>query len=361
MRPILATISQSALQHNLAVVRKFAPHSKVMAALKANGYGHGIERIAHGLSGADGFAVLGMDEAITLREMGFEQPILLLEGVFHADSLAVVNAYRLSLVIHCYAQIEMLEHSPYRHPFNIFLKMNTGMNRLGFVPDDYLKALARVTKLTPNVTLMTHFAAADELNGTDAAMAIFQQTTKNLPYPSSLANSAAILCQPQTHLDWVRPGIMLYGATPAKNTVATEFGLKPVMQLTSEIIAIQTLKAGETLGYGNRYTASKPTRVGVVACGYADGYPRHAGQYSGNNLLQGVPVAVGGKITQTLGRVSMDMLFVDLTALPEANIGSPVELWGSTVSVDTVAEACGTIGYELLCAVTPRVPFKVVD
>lgn len=361
MRPILATISQKALQHNLVVVKKYAPHSKVMAALKANGYGHGIERIAHALSAADGFAVLGIDEAITLREMGFEQPILLLEGVFHAESLAIVNAFRLSMVIHCSAQIDMLEQSPYRYPFNIFLKMNTGMNRLGFVPDDYLNALARITKLTPNVTLMTHFAAADEPAGADAALAIFQQTTKGLPYPSSLANSAAILCQPQTHSDWVRPGIMLYGATPARHTSATEFGLKPVMQLTSEIIAIQTLKTGETLGYGNRFTASKPKRVGVVACGYADGYPRHAGQYSGNDNLQGVPVVVGGKKTQTIGRVSMDMLFVDLTELPQADIGAPVELWGNTISVDAVAEACGTIGYELLCAVAPRVPFKMIE
>ncbi|NOT15858.1 MAG: alanine racemase [Methylotenera sp.] len=375
MRPILATISQSALRHNLAVVKQYAPNSKVMAALKANGYGHGLANIADALSATDGFAVLDLAEAISLREMSFEQPILLLEGIFNASELAIVKGYSLSLVVHSFAQIEMLEayfakhvtpHSPLtgeggKHHLSVFLKMNTGMNRLGFVPQDYIVALKRIEKLTPHITLMTHFAAADEPQGVDAALAIFKKTTQGLIYPTSLANSAAILCQPQTHADWVRPGIMLYGATPAKNTSATECGLKPVMQFTSEIISVQTLQAGETLGYGNRFTANKTMRVGVVACGYADGYPRHAGQYSGNHHLQGVPIAVAGQRTQTIGRVSMDMLFVDITDIPQANIGAPVELWGNTVPVDAVAKACDTIGYELLCAVAPRVPFKVVD
>lgn len=360
MRPILATISQSALRHNLAVVRQYAPHSKVMAALKANAYGHGLVNIAHALSDADGFAVLDLAEAITLREMGFGQPILLLEGVFQTDDLAIVNAYDLSIVVHNFAQIELLEKTRLTQPYQIFLKMNTGMNRLGFVPSDYLTALARIEKLTKNITLMTHFAAADEAQGVDAALAIFKQSTQGLPYPATLANSAAILRQPQAHADWVRPGIMLYGATPVTATPAAQFGLKAVMQFTSEIISVQNLNAGDTLGYGNRFTATKPTRVGIVACGYADGYPRHAGQFSGNENLQGVPIAVAGQRTQTLGRVSMDMLFCDITDIPQANIGAPVELWGNTVPVDEVANACGTIGYELLCALAKRVAIKAI-
>ncbi len=366
MRPILATISQSALRHNLAVVKQHAPNSKVMAALKANGYGHGLAHIAYALNEADGFAVLDFAEAISLREMGFEQTILLLEGIFNASDLAIVKAYDLSQVVHNFAQIEMLESAHTSKPFKVFLKMNTGMNRLGFTPSDYLKALERIEKFTKKITLMTHFAAADEDKGVAVALAIFKQTTQDLPYPTSLANSAAILRQPQTHTDfsqsnWVRPGIMLYGGTPATGTPAVQFGLKPVMHLTSEIIGVQTLKAGETLGYGNRFTATKTTRVGIVACGYADGYPRHAGQFSGDAQLKGVPIVVAGKRTQTLGRVSMDMLFADLTDIPQANIGATVELWGNQIAVDEVAEACGTIGYELLCAVAPRVPFKVVN
>ena len=361
MRPILAAISQSAIRHNLAVVKQHAPNAKVMAAVKANGYGHGLANIAYALKNVDGFAVLDLAEAISLREMGFDQAILLLEGVFNAGELAIVKAYDLSMVVHNVAQIEWLENAHTSQPFKVFLKLNTGMNRLGFVPSGYLSALKRIEAITPHITLMTHFAAADAPQGVDAAFTIFKQTTKELAYPTTLANSAAILCQPHTHADWVRPGIMLYGATPATGEPAAKFGLKPVMRLTSEIISVQTLQAGETLGYGNLFTAAKFTRVGVVACGYADGYPRHAGQFSNCGQLQGVPIAVAGKVTQTLGRVSMDMLFADITDIPEADIGASVELWGNTVPVDAVAEACGTIGYELLCAVAPRVPFKVVD
>ncbi|MGB4811134.1 MAG: alanine racemase [Methylophilaceae bacterium] len=361
MRPILATISQSALRHNLAVVKQHAPHSKVMAALKANGYGHGLINVAHALNQADGFAVLDLAEAVSLREMGIDQPILLLEGIFAPRELAIVKAYHLSQVVHNFAQIEMLEKAPFNKPWDVFLKMNSGMNRLGFMPSEFLPALKRIEKITSKITLMTHFATADEKGGVEAALSTFKQVTQGLSYPSSLANSAAILRQPHTHTDWVRPGIMLYGATPATDTKAAAFGLKPVMQFTSEIISVQTLQAGEKLGYGNRFTATKATRVGVVACGYADGYPRHAGQFSGSAQLYGVPIAVAGQLTQTLGRVSMDMLFADITDIPEANIGAPVELWGKQIAVDDVAQACGTIGYELLCAVALRVPVKAVE
>ena len=353
MRPIQATISHSALQHNLNVVKQHAPHSKIMSVVKANGYGHGLINVAHGLNATDGFAVLGLSEAIDLREAGFEQTILLLEGVFSEDEVKLASSFRVDIVVHSAPQIDMLERANLVRKVNVHLKMNTGMNRLGFVPSAYLSAFERLKayKNVAEITLMTHFATADEDVGIAAPLQLFQSTVKNLEQPLSLANSAAILRHKEAHADWVRPGIMLYGATPVTGVLAAEFGLKPAMQFTSEIIAVQTIQAGESVGYGNRFTATQKTRVGIVACGYADGYPRHS--------PSGTPIAVAGKATQTLGRVSMDMLFCDLTNAPEANIGAPVELWGNQVSVDAVAEISGTVGYELLCAVSPRVPMKV--
>ncbi|MBM3350854.1 MAG: alanine racemase [Betaproteobacteria bacterium] len=365
MRPILATISQEALRHNLSVVKQRAPHARVMAVVKANGYGHGLINVAHGLNAADGFAVLGLNEAIDLRDAGFEQKILLLEGVFRSHELAAAAGLMLDVVVHTVSQIEMLEHAKLIKPVDVHLKMNSGMNRLGFKPADFIQALARLKacKNVGEITLMTHFATADDAPGIDAPLALFQQTTAGLDHPVSLANSAAILRHSKTHADWVRPGIMLYGATPVSDVDAHAYHLKPVMKFTSEIISVQTLKTGESLGYGNRFTATQTTRVGVVACGYADGYPRHAGLLTGADASaqQGAPIAVAGKLTRTLGRVSMDMLFCDLTTMPEAGIGASVELWGEHVPVDAVAQASGTIGYELLCAVSPRVLIRVVD
>ena len=354
MRPIQAIIKLDALRHNLSVAKSHAPHSKVMAVIKANGYGHGLLNVAQGLRAADGFAVLGIDEAITLRQAGFGQTLLLLEGLFAADELQSASQHNISFVVHCFQQIEMLEQASLAHPVSVFLKMNTGMNRLGFVPGDFAHAQQRLADC-PNVagiTLMTHFATADEAQGVAAPFALFQQTTAGLDYPKSLANSAAILRYPQTHADWVRPGIMLYGATPVAGTTASNFGLKPAMTLSSEIIAVQTLQPGESVGYGQRFTATRETRLGIVACGYADGYPRHA--------PNGTPIAVAGQATQTLGRLSMDMLYADITHIPQAAIGSAVELWGEQVPVDAVAESAGTVGYELLCAVAQRVPIKVL-
>ncbi|HSI42816.1 MAG TPA: alanine racemase [Methylotenera sp.] len=355
MRPILATISHNALRHNLAVVKKHAPVSKVMAVVKANGYGHGLLNVAHGLNEADGFAVLNIGEAIDLREAGFEQTILLLEGVFSKTELAIAASYSIDIVVHSLPQIEMLENVQLNKPVNVHLKMNTGMNRLGFVPTEYLTAFNRLQACNnvADIILMTHFATADEVIGISAPLTLFQATTNGLENAKSLANSATILRHPEAHAEWVRPGIMLYGASPVTGTPAAEFDLQPVMSFTSQIISIQTLQAGESVGYGHRFTASKPTRVGVVACGYADGYPR--------NAPNGTNIAVNGKLTQTIGRVSMDMLFADLTDIPEANIGVPVELWGNQVPVDSVAEVCGTVGYELLCAVAQRVPFSLID
>ena len=354
MRPIQATISHSAFQHNLNVVKQHAPQSKIMAVVKANAYGHGLTNAAHGLNDADGFAVLGLDEAIDLREAGFTQNILLLEGLFSRQELPIAASFGIDLVVHSEPQLLMLEKAQLKQSIHVHLKMNSGMNRLGFTPAQYLPVFSRLQACcnVSGTTLMTHFATADETLGVTQALTLFQKTTQGLQQPLSLANSASILRYPQTHADWVRPGIMLYGASPVTGTDAATFNLKSVMTLGSEIISIQTLSAGESVGYGHRFTASKTTRVGIVACGYADGYPRHA--------PNGTPIAVNGVITQTIGRVSMDMLYVDLTDMPQAQIGSPVELWGQQVSVDKVAEASGTVGYELLCALAPRVPMQAV-
>ena len=362
MRPILATIHLDALRHNLGIAKSHAPQAKVMAVIKANGYGHGVLAAAQGLNTADAFAVLELDKAIALREEGFRQTILLLEGVFDADELQSAAQQNISVVIHCLPQLEMLEQALLPQPLGVFLKINTGMNRLGFKPREFGPACERLARCANvnEITMMTHFATADEAQGVAAAFSLFEQTTAGFNYSKSLANSAAILRYPQTHADWVRPGIMLYGATPISGTAASSFGLKPAMTLSSEIIAVQHLQAGDSVGYGHTFTAASATRVGIVACGYADGYPRHAGQYSTGENQRGTPIAVAGQMTQTLGRVSMDMLFADITPIPQADIGSQVELWGAQVPVDAVAEASGTVGYELLCAVAPRVPFTVM-
>jgi len=354
MRPILASVSLSALEHNLAVAKSKAPQSKVMAVVKANGYGHGLLNAAKGLRGADGFAILGLDEALTLRAAGYKQNILMLEGFFSADELPPISEHAVSIVVHSPKQVEMLENTSLAAPIAIHLKINTGMNRLGFKPQDFESVLARLTacKNVAEITLMTHFATADEALGIQTPLELLAKTTYKSEAKRSLANSAALLRYPEALANWVRAGIMLYGTSPIAKESANHFDLKPVMQFTSEIISIQTLDTGESLGYGYQFTATQKTRIGIVACGYADGYPRHASN--------GTPIAVAGKLTQTLGRVSMDMLFVDITDIKEADIGTAVEMWGQQVSVDDVAHSAGTISYELLCAVAPRVPLKVV-
>lgn len=353
MRPIVAHISLTALAHNLAQVRRYAPHAQVMSVVKANGYGHGLLNVAQGLQATDAFAVLNPSEAIALRDAGYTQPILLLEGVFDAAQLREVDSYRLDVVVHHAAQIRWLLQAELRSPIRVFLKLDSGMHRLGFQPADYTLALTQLeaSANVAEIVLMTHFANADIAHGIDHAMQTAERVMADQPHARSLANSAALIMQSHTHADWVRPGIMLYGATPIAEQSATSLGLKPVMCLQSGLIAVQDIAAGERVGYGSLFTADKSTRVGIVACGYADGYPRHA--------PTGTPIAVAGHLTRTLGRVSMDMLAVDVTDITEAQIGSPVELWGELVPVDDVAQAAGTIGYELLCAVTARVPFKI--
>lgn len=350
MRPLVARISLAALAHNLEVARRHAGNARLLAVVKAGAYGHGLKRAARALEACDGFAVLTLDEAVSLREMGITKPLLMLEGPFEADELRTHAELGLMPVLHSPHQLEWLAGAG--GPLDVFLKFNSGMNRLGFPLAEFDAVLGRA-KALPNVrslTLMTHFATADEDLGIDWQWHNFIAKAAPTGLAVSAANSAALLRHPETHRDWVRAGIMLYGASPFAELSAAELGLIPAMTLQSEIIALQHLKPGEGLGYGLTYMAERPTRVGIVACGYADGYPRHA--------PTGTPVLVDGRRTRTLGRVSMDMLAVDLERIPGAGIGSPVVLWGEGLPVEEVARAAGTISYELLCALAPRVAVR---
>jgi len=349
-RPLAARIDTAALTHNLMLARSRAGQARVLAVIKANAYGHGLLRAAKALRAADGFAVLTLDEAALLRGAGYSHPILLLEGFFHPDELPEIARRRLLPVIHREDQIDALARARLEHKLDIFLKLDTGMHRLGLPPRRLPEVLQRLREL-PQVgviTLMSHFACADEPEvGVAAQMASFRAAIEGSKLPVSLANSAALLAYPETVGDWVRPGIMLYGASPFVGQSGEDIGLLPAMHLTSELIAVHPLRKGEGLGYGHAFVAPRDMRVGVVACGYADGYPRHAGT--------GTPVLVEGRLTRTLGRVSMDMLNVDLSEVPNAHVGSPVTLWGAGLPVEAVAAAAGTISYELLTALAPRV------
>jgi alanine racemase len=325
----------------------------VLAVVKANAYGHGLRRVAAALAAADGFAVLELDAALRLRESGCRAPVLLLEGWFEPSELAVFSEHALIGTVHNLEQIAMLEQARLPASIAVFLKLNTGMNRLGLPPKQLAAALSRLRACAnvESITLMTHFATADDDRGTAWQSEVFDRITTGVGLPVSMANSAVLLRYPELARDWVRPGIMLYGASPFADRSAAELGLQPVMTLESRVIAVQDLEPGDTVGYGATFTSDRRGRIGVVACGYADGYPRHA--------PTGTPVLVAGRRTRVVGRVSMDMLCVDLTELPEAGIGAAVVLWGDGLPVEEVAAAAGTISYELLCAVAPRVP--VVD
>jgi len=347
-RPIQARIDLSALEGNLNVARRYAK-SRILAVVKANAYGHGLLRAASALQAADGFALLDIRDAITLREAGFRQMLLLLEGAFGVDDMSLLAEYEISSVLHSHNQIRMLDAYPRRGRLSLWLKLNTGMNRLGFAPEE---ARAVVSQLSAHpsvrdITLMTHFANADMPEGIATQFERFNAFAASHNLPRSLANSAALLRHPTTHGDWVRPGIMLYGSSPFEDASAKELGLRPAMTLKSEIISVREIQSGEQVGYGGMFRSESKMRVGVVACGYADGYPRHA--------PTGTPILVDGQRTKTLGRVSMDMLSVDLSGLSGAGVGSSVTLWGEGLPVDEVAQAAGTISYEVLCALASRV------
>jgi alanine racemase len=351
-RPLVATIDIAALQSNLDLARANAPHSAVCAVVKANAYGHGLARGMRGFGAADSLALIELDGAQQLREMGWQKPILLLEGFFEPADLTLVTQHQLQVTIHCEEQVRMLELARPAGPLDIHLKMNTGMNRLGFKPEAYRSVHARLRALEAvrEIVLMTHFASAEDdanpILPVAEQLRRFKTAADGLPGRRSYSNSAADLLHPEAAADCVRPGVMLYGGTPGPKT-AQEFGLQPAMTLTSEIIGIQEINAGDAVGYGSRFIAERPMKIGVVACGYADGYPRHA--------PNGTPVLVDGIKTGVAGSVSMDMITVDLTPIPAAKIGSTVTLWGAGLPIDEVANAAGTIGYELMCALAPRV------
>lgn len=355
-RPLIATIHLAAMQHNLSVAKSRAPGAKVWAVIKANAYGHGLARGMQAFSAADGLALVETEGAVRLRELGWQKPILLLEGFFEAADLPVCAAHGIQFAVHCNEQIDMLEKANLSASVDVHLKLNSGMNRLGFAPDAFKRAHARLRAIDAvrSITLMTHFANADDAGNAGLPLSEqvrrFEEAVDGLPGERTLSNSAAVLMHPELAASWVRPGIMLYGGTPGGHT-AQAFGLKPAMTLSSEIIGIQHILAGEAVGYGSRFIARKPMTVGVVACGYADGYPRHA--------PNGTPVMVDGHRATIAGRVSMDMITVDLTEVPGARVGSKVELWGNALPIDEVAAAAGTIGYELMCALAPRV--RVVE
>lgn len=353
-RPIELTVSISALSHNLAVARRAAPGSRVWAVVKANAYGHGLDVAQQGFATADGVALVEFDAAQRLRESGWTKPILMLEGPFDISDVQLAMHQNLTLVLHSLAQVPMIEALPPHSRPAVYLKFNSGMHRLGMNAADLRSAHARLSQADAagRPTLMTHFASADMPGGADQALAAFVHATEGLSGPRSTSNSAAVFDLPAAHGDWIRPGVMLYGATPFSGRTAASLGLHAAMRLSTRLIAVQSLQAGDRVGYGGTFVAPGPMRIGVLACGYADGYPRHA--------PTGTPVLVAGVRTRTIGRVAMDMMMVDLSAVPEAGVGAEVELWGPALPVDEVAEAAGTIGYELLCAIAPRVPRRTV-
>ena len=370
-RPAIAHIRLDAFRHNYQIAKQLHT-GKALAVIKANAYGHGAVQCANAINNeADGFAVASLEEALQLRQAGISKPILLLEGFFESIELPDIVANDCWIVIHAQWQIDILLAAQLTNPLQVWLKLDSGMHRVGLSPAEYAQAydVLSTHKNVANIVLMSHFANADNLKlpHTKAQISCFKQTVTNLNASQiSFANSAAILGWPQAQGNWSRPGIMLYGADPldvnpvnmhvtGKFSLATLGALKPVMQLTSHIISIRKIAVGESIGYGSIFKADRETIVGVVACGYADGYPRLA-----SNESKSAPAVVEGVFTRLIGRVSMDMLFVDLTDIPQAKIGSIVELWGDKVLANDVANAANTIAYELFCNVK-RVQFKYSD
>jgi alanine racemase len=352
---VRARIDTAALRHNLGVARARAPGAAVMAAVKANAYGHGLIDTARTLAAADGFAVARLDEALALRAAGIGQRILLLEGVFSPDGLALAAQQRFDVMVHSLEQVAMLEANPGTRSLNVWLKLDTGMNRLGLRPEAFTAAHARLQRIASVIeppVLTTHLACADDRDDAMTArqLQLFSEVTRDLPGARSIANSAGLLGWPGARGDWVRPGLMLYGVAPFIGMRGAQLELRPVMTLQSEVIAVKQVPTGETVGYGGVWRAERPTRMAVVAAGYGDGYPR--------GLPAGTPVLVKGCRAALIGRVSMDMITVDVTDIPPVASGDPVVLWGEAIPVEEIAALAGRIPYELLCAVTERVPHE---
>ena len=344
------------MQHNLAQVAARSPAEKIWAVVKADGYGHGLLRAMRGFAAADGLALIEIENAVMLRQAGWQKRLLLLEGFFDFTDMALISHHRLDTVVHCEEQLKMLEtvggSAAVTAPLDVYLKLNSGMNRLGFSPDRFRSAYERLRALpvVKQIVLMTHFANADDAHNPALPLSVqiecFNRTCGDLESPMSVTNSAFALQFPERAKGWLRPGVMLYGGS-ALASPAADFDLRPAMTLSSELIAVQDLRKGDAVGYGSRFVAPHAMRIGVVAGGYADGYPRHA--------PDGTPILVEGVRTRIVGRVSMDLVTIDLTPVPETAVGAEVVLWGEGLPIDEVANAAGTVGYELMCAVASRV------
>ena len=354
-RHVTARIELDAVVANMAQLQRCAPNSRMLAVLKANAYGHGIEAVARALRHADGFGVASQGEAERLRAIGMQQPIVLFGGFDAPQDIAKLAQMQVRVALHHPAQIAMLEAQRDSAPIHVWLKLDSGMNRLGFPPDEFSQALARLRALpnvAPDIVLMTHFAASDEPDSSslERQLAVFRQATTGLGLPVSLANSAAVLDHPATHGDWIRPGGALYGLTTKPGRCAAQDGLRPAMRLSTRLIAVREKPSGAAIGYGGTYTCARPMRVGVAAVGYGDGYPRHA--------PTGTPVLVAGQRCSVIGRVSMDLVTIDLTAAPQAQVGDEVVLWGDGLAIEEVGAAAGTISYELTCRLSGRVQLR---
>ena len=349
-RPARVIINPLAARHNLAAVRRHAPGARVLAVLKADGYGHGIVRMARIFEAADSFAVASIEEAVIIREAGVSTPIVLLEGPFEASELTLVARLGLELVVHTGEQLEMLRGAPL--PRALWLKFDTGMHRLGFNPECASQVIAQARALGAPLRFMTHFANAHHRDDASVLgqIARFEQLLEGIGGERSLANSGAVLAYPRAHGDWVRPGLMLYGVSPFDHELGADLGLMPVMTLRSRLISVRRVRAGEAVGYGGAYVCPEDMPVGVVAYGYGDGYPRHA--------QTGTPLLIRGIRSQVIGHCSMDMMTVDLRPVPDARFGDPVTLWGVGLPVEEVARASGTIPYELLCRVRMRAQYE---
>ncbi len=358
-RPTTATIHAAALRHNLAQVRTRAPNCRVMAMVKADAYGHGLERVGRVLSDADAFGVAALSEAERLRESGVTQPILLLSGIDTVEDLARLRQANIETVIHDPSQLQLLEQAPVGAPIRCWLKLDSGMHRLGFAPGAFRDAHARLLAMpgvANEIVLMNHFASSDEFGGTADSgrqtreqIRVFEEATAGLAGLRSLANSAAVLGWPQSHADWVRPGGMLYGVSVVAGKPGTDFGLRPAMTLATRLLAVKQVAKGEHIGYSATWQCPQDMLIGVAAIGYGDGYPR--------GVPSGTPVLVNAQRADIVGRVSMDLMTVDLRSQPDARAGDPVVLWGEGLPVETIAEAAGTIGYEPVCSITRRVDF----
>lgn len=353
-RATSATIHTDALRHNLQLIRRRAPGSKVMAVVKADGYGHGLERVARALQGADAFGVAALSDAERLRAAGLSQRIVLLSGPDEPDDLALLRRLQVDAVIHHASQLQLLEADSGGAPIRTWLKLDTGMHRLGFPAADAGEVHARLRALpgvADDIVLMSHFARSDEFDCSATRQQIqrFDAAVAGLPGEHSLSNSAGVLGWPEAHRQWVRSGGALYGLSAVEGQTGLDLGLEPAMTLATRLISVKQVEVGAAIGYGGAYLAPHPMRIGIAAIGYGDGYPRHAGS--------GTPVWVGGQLTRTLGRVSMDLMAVDLSALPKADVGTSVVAWGRGLPVETVAASAGTLGYELSCGITRRVRF----